>query len=124
MEEQVLTAEQMQELIAMGVDTSKASMCWINDRVSIFLDCNYQSYTEEDKSYLNVIPTFTLQDILGMLPNIKGYYYPDLRQVNKLEWQVMYKPKLGELPWLYKYGITSIEAAFKMLKWCKTHGYI
>ena len=27
MNEQVLTIEQMQELVALGVDTSKASMC-------------------------------------------------------------------------------------------------
>ena len=29
MEKQVLTVEQMQELIALGVDASKASMRWI-----------------------------------------------------------------------------------------------
>ena len=28
MKDKVLTIEQMQELIALGVDTSKASMCW------------------------------------------------------------------------------------------------
>lgn len=129
MKNQVLSIEQMQELKDLGIDISNASMCWIgcadgNDVYpynSTFKDI-FENHKETIPSVLT--PTFTLQDILEMLPNIKGYYYPDLRQVSKFEWQVIYKPKFGELPWISKYGITSIEAAFNMLKYCKQYNYI
>lgn len=124
MKNQVLTIEQMEQSKELGIDISKASMCWIgcadgNDVYpynSTFKDI-FENHKETIPSVLT--PTFTLQDILEMLPNIKGYYYPDLRQITKLQWQVVYKPQLGELPWLSQFGKTSIEAAFNMLKWCK-----
>lgn len=65
MEDQVLTIEQMHELTKLGIDTSKASMFWHHYVVSdsYELEVN-RGYNLPDKD----IPTFTLQDILEMLP--------------------------------------------------------
>lgn len=137
MNNQVLSIEQMQELIELNF-TPKfihkfSSMMWVkypnpyppaqkeNPILTRLVPASGEYYGVEDMNY---IPTFTLQDILEMLPNIKGYYYPDLRQVSKSTWQIIYKPKFGELPWIYKNGFTSINAAFNMLKWCKQNNHI
>ena len=67
MENQVLSIEQMKHLQELGINTSKASMCWT-------LDCNYarrlvvHSVLSYDMTVKTAIPTFTLQDILELLP--------------------------------------------------------
>lgn len=135
MKNQVLSINQMQELINLGIDTSKASMCWSKFKYdsNFTIQAMSKNMFEEEIRNLDliytpydyiIIPTFTLQDILEILPKIKHYYYPNLRQVNNISWQIIYKSKLGELEWIAKYGKTSIEAAFNMLKWCKQNNYI
>lgn len=71
MNKQVLSIEQMQHLMELGVDTDEASMIWVNNYqnaygddwekvpVSVDLDIEY---------YQNFGRTFTLQDILDLLP--------------------------------------------------------
>lgn len=85
------------------------------------LTSKYYWNTKEGKE---TIPTFTLQSILEILSKIKHYYYPNLRQVNNMLWQIIYKPKLGELEWIAKYDKTPIEAAFEMLKYCKQNNML
>ena len=138
MNEQVLTIEQMQELIALGVDTSKASMCWfpmmeLDENMkpvvkSHFIGVNtidFDSYwnTIEGK---NTIKTFTLQDILEMLPReVKEHHF--ILEDNCDEWDMYYFlsvpdkqiSTIGNIT-----GKTLLEAAFTMLKWCKQNNYI
>lgn len=76
MDKQVLSIEQMQELIDMGVDTSNASCIWWNFADLGFalmpLDDGRNPITiekmKENHGAENIVPTFTLQDILEMLP--------------------------------------------------------
>ena len=76
MEKQVLTVEQMQELIVLGVDASKASMRWI--KIISITNMPYLLITSELKednestNNFDVIPTFTLQDIINLLPHYIG----------------------------------------------------
>ena len=74
---QVCSGEQMAELTKLGIDTSKASMCW--------LYYNYGTGEEGDnewilstynKSYYGtakgVLPTFTAEDLITLISKITG----------------------------------------------------
>lgn len=67
MEKQVLSISQMEELVSLGIDTSKASMCWDwiqqGDGGYHHLKINRDIYPCAKN-----VPTFTLQDILEILP--------------------------------------------------------
>lgn len=70
MKNQVLTIEQMKELIQLGIDVSSASMCWLMQG-SDFEDKVYMLALHDEWCYehacLNPIPTFTQQDVLNIL---------------------------------------------------------
>ena len=70
MKNQVLTKAQMEELIALGVDVSKASMC----RVSLGIGTpatDESMLVENDKNFYGMsFPVFTVTDMLEMMPSI------------------------------------------------------
>ncbi|OJX63050.1 MAG: hypothetical protein BGO84_14190 [Dysgonomonas sp. 37-18] len=72
MKNQVLSIEQMKSLIQLGIDTSKASMCWIKNTDGDETENKYMLSVHNEWCYemscLSPIPTFTLQDILSILP--------------------------------------------------------
>ena len=92
-EEQVLSREQMAHLRELGVDTSDASMMWVNRKSKTeddfwYLQLNNQLSREmlkptDDISYW-FIPAYTIDDIIEKLPPaseryslVMGYYkYP------------------------------------------------
>ena len=71
MKDQVLSIEQMHKLAELGVDISKASMCYV------FFESDGQKYTDivvhDESCYemacMNSMPTFTLQDMIELMPN-------------------------------------------------------
>lgn len=80
MKDQVLSIEQMRELIDLGIDTSKASIFWhhnvkdgkgndISKNTTPYLSFNSfpRDIFQELGVTVNIIPTFTLQDILTLL---------------------------------------------------------
>lgn len=72
MNEQVLSIEQMQHLIELGVAASGASMAWCKpegDKEYHLLLPNSQRSFEYDL-VVKYIPTFTLQDMLSMMPAV------------------------------------------------------
>lgn len=124
METQVLSTEQMRELINMGVDISKASCTW----------CKVRAITPDRKGYswmilpetLNKldkdhVPTFTLQDMLEMLPvEIDGLLWR--LGHGCIYYQDIHTGYINEN--LVAYGKTINEAVFNMLKLCKQNNYI
>lgn len=75
MKNQVLTKEQMDELIALGVDVCKASMC----RVSLGIGTpatDESMLVENDKNFYGMsFPVLTVTDMLEMMPKcIDGHY--------------------------------------------------
>lgn len=124
MKNQVLSIEQMKELEALGVDTSKASMYWgfqVADKKQ-----ETPILVLSDKNFLfikKVIPTFTLHDILELLPcpiKIDTYEYWWRLSKHKIVYE-----EINEYPNLkYCLGDSMIESAFKMLKWIKQNNYI
>lgn len=135
MEKQVLSIEQMRELIDMGIDISKASCTW----------CKVRAITSDRKGYswmvlpetLNKfdedhVPTFTLQDILEMLPyelpsNSTDFISYSLKMI---KWDDGYMLEYQEQYYDEDYTLmsfmenTPLQAAFNMLKWCKENNYI
>lgn len=69
MKEKVLSVEQMQHLKELGVDTSKASMCWYAIYETLPNWYNELNIRDDvfDKNYPSV-PTLTLQEMLEMIP--------------------------------------------------------
>ena len=74
MSKQCLDIEQMRHLHELGINSSKASMCWAKfdgeQGYNILLPKDEELF--EALVVINYIPTFTLQDILDILP--KGYF--------------------------------------------------
>lgn len=67
MKNQVLSINQMQHLKELGLDTSKASMCWLQFGDEDVVLSVHDEYCYESSS-LQATLTFTLQDILELLP--------------------------------------------------------
>jgi len=135
MKNQVLTIEQMIHLQELSVNTSKAKMAWyaiyetepnwyneliIRDKI---FDMNYPS-----------IPTFTLQDMLEMMPpyfysfpfeNKERYVIHDM-VIERLtgEWLIGYRHGLikGEL--LVSFQGDLLTCAYETLCWLAENGYL
>lgn len=125
---QVLSVEQMKHLQELGLDTSDGSMCFEwnesdSDNMVVTspdADTNYDYYHE----------TYTLQDIIELLPRsiqpnpdgetfyLNLYYYD-------LSWVVDYLNNEGDGSYVVTTSNDSfIEAAYEMLSWCIENGYI
>lgn len=135
MNNQVLSIEQMQELIKSGVDVSKASMFWHPAfyRINGILD--YDGYEdipriklENNYDLANDIPTFTLQNILETLPKYlnvrdKIYFLTLMYDVSKGVVISYCTEHINDI--LHSEGSANqLNAAFNMLKWCKQNNYI
>lgn len=131
MEEQVLSIEQMRELQELGIDTYKASMCWYHYYVGMYtkgwecLPKDIEDYVMIPKidsaDILERIPTFTLQDILEMLPRTINYDGSKRLRIvppNEIEYTNY------SLEGHFTYGESLLDAAFNMLKWVKQNNYI
>lgn len=123
MKDQVLSISQMRHLRDLGVDTSKASMCWLREpndstRCEVFIhddDCY-------EMSCLDPVPTFTLQDLLNIIP---PRVFSRSNEVFSLrieryidEWGVYYgttEDSNGSKLSTPIYGDTLLEAVYEML---------
>ena len=125
MSKQCLDIHQMKHLKELGLDTSKASMCWCTFNGDTTLSV-HDEYCYESAS-LHQIPTFTLQDILDLLPKVilndkyKGKLCIEYNEHNN-EWIMSYK-ELSVIVF-YSHDENLIDAAYEMLCWCIENGYV
>ena len=128
MKNQVLSIEQMQKLKELGVDTSKASMHFlymptaksimsgvyeVDDEPEVFVSQNGMNHEH---------PTFTLQDIIELLPyTFDGYYLNIYR--SSLAYCFEYE-NISDKDWKLEKGSNPLEAAYKMLIWIIENGYL
>lgn len=127
MEDQVLTIEQMIHLQVLGVDTSKAKMAWY-----AIYETEPNWYNELiirdkifDKNYPS-IPTFTLQEILEIMPNeikIDGDFYRfrlkkrfTRHEITYINWE--------EKELICYDGCNLLTCAYRMLCWLAENNYI
>lgn len=131
MSKQCLSIEQMLHLQELGLDTSKASAYWhrvvrLNtDKVVTDWFVSFNKHTPCLAAMkVESINTFTLQDILNLLPDKIDRCYMLYMWERLRYWAIAYvdKENLG----IYKFfsDTNLIECAYKMLCWCIENGYI
>ena len=127
----VLSVEQMKHLQELGLDTSDGSMCWCyalsyNNakwELEIYEDVINQ---KRDSAFWEIIPTYTLQDILDKLPTliiISSDFYKICIESSCGYWDIYYyKSDATEL--ISKKSENIIDVAYDMLCWCIENGYV
>ena len=121
MSKQCLDIEQMKHLQELGLDTSNAYMSWIVDesmKYKPFISLSFDSIEHVDQTTC-AIYTFTLQDIIDLLPsNIDGCYIEiGKRSVSYSDYESARTVVLKRKRYL-------IDAAYEMLCWCIENGYV
>lgn len=127
MSKQCLDISQMQHLKELGVDTSKASLCLVCLNSEPYLSFYNKDYPQDDEK---VIPSFTLQNILDLLPKELIDKYDD-KFVLKVEYGILrgvwyigyYYYDVAFNDTLFS-GENIIDAAYGMLCWCVENGYL
>lgn len=140
MKQQVLSIKQMQHLKDLGVDTSKASIFWRRrirglrgEEVKGEWNLSFNTHIIGSNFETHeTIPTFTLQDILDMLPiciEKAGVKY-ELR-IKRMVFdsrKVMYAVLYEEQDYIDWYIMQSYEnlldSVYEMLLWCIQNGYV
>lgn len=138
MANEVLSREDMLYLQKLGLDCSKASMKFVSRYPSCdyIMECDYfvpVSISFDAKRYDEAGYTFTLQDILSLLPKvieIDGIEY-SIRIINgnpynEKSWEISYQ-KVFDSDALEYYSFTSgdlLDSAYRMLCWCIEHKFI
>lgn len=124
---QVLNIEEMQHLQKLGLDISKASMCWLkmNDVVRLSV---HDEYCYESSS-IEAMPTFTLQDIIDLLPHRIGNYFLYFRKdryiiLGGYFYNIYYRQSWRDYRLKDISSDSPIDAAYEMLCWCVENGYI
>lgn len=137
MSKQCLNIEQMQHLKELGVDTSKANFYWHRTKSLN----NYQEWDEWKLHYgvlrlargfttinCEYVRTFTLQDILDLLPScIKDDYgYFTVLNIGKFtnNWYTCYEISDEFEPLISFEFKELIDAAYEMLCWVIENGYL
>lgn len=139
MSKQVLDIEQMHHLQELGLDTSKAIMCyrrithdfrgkrrqgiWNLTFNQPLIACNFETYED--------VPTFTLQEILDSLPliiehNSDKYELRIKRMVfaGGVKYAVLYEEQ-EYINWYIMQSYENlIDAAYEMLCWCIENGFV
>jgi hypothetical protein len=64
-----LSVEQMKHLASLGIDTSKASLCWVKEPNSWGYSLHLHDEYCYDLSALEPVPAFTLQDLIELMPS-------------------------------------------------------
>lgn len=129
---QVLSVEQMKHLQELGLGTSDGSMCWCYAlsyknakwELEIYEDVINQ---KRDSAFWEIIPTYTLQNILDKLPH---YLNPFPSKQILFAWMIerdaiAYR-NVEDIDDCLKHFTDDllIDAAYEMLCWCIENEYI
>ena len=125
---QVLSVEQMKHLQELGLDTSDGSMCWCYAlsyknakwELEIYEDVINQ---KRDSAFWEIIPTYTLQDILDKLPCFIGTHVLTLQKLANSGTCLYMEPYSRSILNLTE-SKELINSAYEMLCWCIENGYI
>lgn len=125
MEKQVLSIEEMNNLKKLGMDTSKASMCYVQSNGENNFKLCVNDKTIHNTSKIKVIPTFTLQDILEIIPfavqrGTAEYYFTIIKAIGGFN--LIYDERNWELKHLRDGSI--LNQSYEMLVWLIEDGYL
>lgn len=134
MKNQVLTIEQMQHLKELGVDTSKASMMyhfWVGKKYKNCFLLSVDIATPYDSEN---VPTFTLQDMLEMMPpHFYSFPFEDKERyvihdmvIERLtgEWFIGYTHGLAKGKTIFDFHGDLLTCAYEMLCWLAENKHI
>lgn len=137
MKNQVLSIERMLRLKKLGVDTRNASLTWVLYPANIRGDVTptltiwrWEQVKDEQKKVC--VPSFTLQDIIAMLPEYipvdDEYAYDDEAEliINKNSCRYVYLNCEGCMSYTGSNERSNniLESAFNLLCWCVENGYL
>lgn len=118
----------MKHLKELGLDTSDASMCWCYAlsyknakwELEIYEDVINQ---KRDSAFWEIIPTYTLQDIINKLPCFIG---DEVLTIQKLadSYTCLYMNPYTRSFINITEGEELIDAVYDMLCWCIENGYV
>ena len=120
-EEQVLSIEQMKHLQELGVDTSDASMCWLDFEdnepmeVSVFIPEVMLGYAQ-----YKLYPVYTIGDLIEKLPKSidLGFGEYDLELSTKGEYvEVQYENDYDDYTPFFCANLSLIESLYRILCW-------
>ncbi len=119
---QVLSIEQMKHLQELGLDTSDGSMCWCYAlsyknaklELEIYEDVINQ---KRDSAFWEIIPTYTLQDILDKLPCFVGNQVLTIQKLAD-SYTCLYMESYTRSIIKITESKELIDAAYEMLCWC------
>lgn len=129
----VLSVDKMKTLINMGIDTSNASMYWVENekenKHELFLDDDVMPMDEaeecSDPLGGKIIPTFTFQDILEIIPNVITTKEDNFElHFSNYQCYVQYIDPKHHKMLNVEFGDSILDAAFNMLIWCKENNFI
>ncbi len=124
MNDKVLSIEQMQHLQELGIDTSNASMFYVP---KLDPKGEYCLLNVQPNPVIPYIPTYTLHDIIGMLPKEIVYNedcYALTMCIYADMWHVCYSMS-DEFDYYKEFESESLlDAAYEMLCWCAEKGYL
>jgi hypothetical protein len=128
MKEQVLSIEQMKHLQGLGLDTSNASMCLCCFRENIDEEWELEIYEDvinqkRDSTFWEIIPTFTLQDIMQKLPPFINICMLHIYPAADL-WYFVYMDSYTRTILSTKYSPDIMNAAYQMLCWVIENGHL
>lgn len=129
---QVLSIEQMNHLKELSVDTSKASMAWCASAYDEYDKMELEIHADvidqcRNKLYWHIEPTFTLQDMLEMMPkviidneececNLYIFFHED-------GISIYYEDDYSEQPAFFCES-SVLESAYNMLCWLAENNYL
>lgn len=133
---QVLSIKQMKHLWELGLDTSDASLYWVRKSHGSRIDDESKGnwFLSLQKEFIisgftayEIIPTYTLQDIIGKLPRYVGdfgtNYKMHIEPVFAGPWCISYQRGACE-QFVFKLEKNPLDASYEMLCWCIENGYI
>lgn len=130
MRNQVLSVEQMLNLLRLDIDMSSAGMCWCYPvecknakwELEIYEDVINQ---KRDSAFWEIIPAFTLQDILDKLPHYLNPF-PSVLYAWMVERNAIAYRNIEDVNDCLKHFTNDllIDCAYDMLCWCIENGYI
>lgn len=141
MSKQVLSIEQMQHLQELGLDISNASMCYYKEEgweanYFITLACDirekggliyyYDSFSNKEYILSEVIPAFTLQDILELLPYKIVASYLNIGKKSfsgDVLFYIEYS-NFGGYAISHFRSESLLDAAYEILCWCIENGHL
>lgn len=117
----------MKHLQELGVDTSKASMMyhfWVGKKYK-YKNCFLLSADIATPYDSENVPTFTLQDMLEMIPYLLfGTYFLNINKSSHEWWFIKYTDYLAHDDYEFFHGSNLLEVAYQCLCWLAENNYI